>query len=1756
MPPASGAQAFLARITKLPPSGPEVFDALSQALQPSLDDEAELRKLFATDRNNPRLQDPHVGLVDVFDAPADIRITRARIVKDEQDLNFKFVLPLTSECRRQDGAPAMVSSLDEFKKNWVIFTEGSLSQLLDWNNVIAAGGSVQACLTPVPDSARMSKRALRKHFHNNAYPTSDIDLFLYGLTPEQAEAKINAIYEAVRDSVPWDVTCIRTKHTVSIHSQYPYRVVQIVLRLYSSPAEILAGFDVDAPCCAYDGERVWANARAVVAMMRQCNTVDMTRRSPSYEVRLVKYSARDFEVYVPSLRREDIDPTIFERSITRIQGLARLLVLERLTTADARDRYLTCRRNLRGRPQGQNVYRRRNKRYKGDLKGEIDFTGLEMNDYDVVSLHIPYGPGWDARRIEKLVYHTVRSPFNPKNKDRRLHRHPAFFGTMQECLEDCCEYCPEPKDEEERKLREEEDKAYLRGRITFIEEDPGRQSISGSFNPIDVGEWAEQAYMGPTEKLFAAIVACDREAVTRLIKQEDIDVNRRDHVGRTPLHMAIMVKAIDIACDLVDADARMTARVADGRTALHLAAQLDLPEVVRKLLDRSALNEEKAKEAEEEARRMTGTSADKDKLDANGEKGNNEVHDSNEGPRRSEEGDNSNEGKGGPQKMEEQDVDDSVIPEEEDEFDIFDVNAPDWDLAFTPLQYAIVSGSTDTVDQLIAAGADVGLVTTANRYSACSFHQLTVTALAEDGDAVHEIARRLFAARAMSSQASDDLFTIFHRVICAGKPDLVHTFLRHDPNAKAVVNIPCASRWNLAVYPIVSAIAQRSYSIVAMLLAYGAKLVVNEEDFRRAVSGSGLEADGPWSASNALGQDVSYLKVVCQPLEAAVAARDDIATLLTALGSDVNSLPLMASRYSGYHWGPDPRVTILEWTRFTARALEKRLQETDVDVRSDAVICQARALAAEHTWKGEAGKDLLKACEDEKRIVELRAAKVAAETEEKKRKLQEAKNYFTTVKSQLEISGAKTWKELLPKHQRDEVEDYYSDNNGLIQSSIQPSSYHVLTKTWLTFPEPAHMVPRYDELFEACWDGDNAKIQKLCLPKSEDGHSSIPLHVTVQFEADGVHGSICNPLSIAIACRNWDTARLILAIASAQYEPEKSRGSNEDHEDEDEDNEDDISINFANIAKQPSAIKSPVSPQEFLNRETNIRWLDSSSTVRTGSVLYRAIAEDDLEAFVKIADLYSSLPEPQPLPEGTLSLVVRHDRPAMLDELIRRYGVGIDTESENEQATVSTDSNRKYSKIYLGLNVHGKKQDVATKKDRHTRRYVQPTRPLPLLWDAATSCALKVIEYLKGEQPLAAYQYYASTHSDSRACYIRRLPDLASVLPDWIGWTTNSLNESAMTAAVMSSELVVIKTLLSMNPDEMERALSARIKLAGYNHLLVATAWSVSPDVFDYLLSKGLSPTETGRRGWNILHILCAQDDFFHAELLHHILRSLPHDVIGLLLSQQSKSNRNTPLHIAVKRKRVDLVRMLLDTKASSFLLRDSEGSTPLHVAIKHHAATITGLLANAGPVEALYVEDGVGYTPLETALPEVAELTTNLNDFTERPFDLEQQSIEIPRLRATVEALLEEGRLRAGTKLATELVKFTERMEARLKEEKRVAEAENLKNPPEAKEEEFKTELDDHERPRETLKALQKALAARPFAQTRMLIHLSEVHTSVQKSLDRSKKTTEQPQAHEEHDDILNHKKQETLEDKAKRFSALHHCSTACYDHFGDDDI
>lgn len=49
-------------------------------------------------------------------------------------------------------------------------------------------------------------------------------------------------------------------------------------------SEILTGFDVDCSCVCYDGRQIYMAPRSLAAFVTQVNPIDLTRRSPSYEV--------------------------------------------------------------------------------------------------------------------------------------------------------------------------------------------------------------------------------------------------------------------------------------------------------------------------------------------------------------------------------------------------------------------------------------------------------------------------------------------------------------------------------------------------------------------------------------------------------------------------------------------------------------------------------------------------------------------------------------------------------------------------------------------------------------------------------------------------------------------------------------------------------------------------------------------------------------------------------------------------------------------------------------------------------------------------------------------------------------------------------------------------------------------------------------------------------------------------------------------------------------------------------------------------------------------------------------------------------------------------------------------------------------------------------------------------------------------------------------------------------------------------------
>ena len=204
---------------------------MSELVEPFKQYDAEMRKVFAQQPDHTAAKQPNI--VPVFAGHEKNVKIRARDLNAESDQEREsYIMPLKDDGRKPDGSPAIVQSLKEFRTNFNVFSESSLVDL-DWSNVVVAGSAVVTSLLAVPEKHAASKRALRQYYHEELAPASDVDLFLYGLTEEQAVEKIKQIESNVRDALLVETTTVRTKNTVTIVSRHPVRHVQVTCFLGS-----------------------------------------------------------------------------------------------------------------------------------------------------------------------------------------------------------------------------------------------------------------------------------------------------------------------------------------------------------------------------------------------------------------------------------------------------------------------------------------------------------------------------------------------------------------------------------------------------------------------------------------------------------------------------------------------------------------------------------------------------------------------------------------------------------------------------------------------------------------------------------------------------------------------------------------------------------------------------------------------------------------------------------------------------------------------------------------------------------------------------------------------------------------------------------------------------------------------------------------------------------------------------------------------------------------------------------------------------------------------------------------------------------------------------------------------------------------------------------------------------------------------------------------------------------------------------------
>ena len=126
--------------------------------------------------------------------------------------------------------------------------------------------------------------------------------------------------------------------------------------------------------------------------------------------------------------------------------------------------------------------------------------------------------------------------------------------------------------------------------------------------------------------------------------------------------------------------------------------------------------------------------------------------------------------------------------------------------------------------------------------------------------------------------------------------------------------------------------------------------------------------------------------------------------------------------------------------------------------------------------------------------------------------------YFEEVEKALVDCGAKTWAELNPAsaaaiQKSDPIAPQTLNATESAEflakhykASSVPLNFVIFREQWLRDePVPAHTIPLYEELFEACWKGNNKRIKELCLPpktgKRNNEAEYLQITCEVQFNA-------------------------------------------------------------------------------------------------------------------------------------------------------------------------------------------------------------------------------------------------------------------------------------------------------------------------------------------------------------------------------------------------------------------------------------------------------------------------------------------------------------------------------------------------------------------------------------------------------------------------------------------------------------------------------
>jgi hypothetical protein len=313
---------------------------------------------------------------------------------------------------------------------------------------------------------------------------------------------------------------------------------------------------------------------------------------------------------------------------------------------------------------------------------------------------------------------------------------------------------------------------------------------------------------------------------------------------------------------------------------------------------------------------------------------------------------------------------------------------------------------------------------------------------------------------------------------------------------------------------------------------------------------------------------------------------------------------------------------------------------------------------------------------------------------------------------------------------------------------------------------------------------------------------------TAQYQALGAETPPFDPivdvLSDGKKCPHITT--FLLDCLIMRFADDSEKGFYDSDEDSEENYSQQKEIDFVDLAARPSAVRAEVSAKKML--ETKSALLRADGKRAYYNPLQKTIEENDFEGFVCALELYKFAGVALWPDVAGHELVVKLDRPDMLDELTRRTGVGIPYLSNTAKNPLANPDKDAEERVYLGLKVGGKRRAETMEQIQSQRKSL--TYNYDLLRSAIALGATKIVEYLAGPRVLAAYTDYAAAQSDDIAQYLRSVDNLETALPGLLGWQIDELNESPLLCAVIHNKLDILKQLIVLKPDLMEEAIHKR----------------------------------------------------------------------------------------------------------------------------------------------------------------------------------------------------------------------------------------------------------------------------------------------------------------------------------------------------------